>query len=50
MLKLLKKRKYEKAPLFVQKKNYVSKMYQYLEFKIVDMNKEECIMVYKLRL
>ena len=48
MLKLLKKKGYNRASLSVQKKNYAVKMYENVGFKIVSENEEEYIMVCNL--
>lgn len=48
MLALLKDCGYERASLAVQKDNYALKMYQNVEFEIIDENAEEYIMVNKL--
>lgn len=45
MLDLLKKNKYQRASLAVQKDNYAVKMYEKAGFEIVDENAEEYIMV-----
>ena len=48
MLKLLKKKGYNRASLSVQKKNYAVKMYENVGFKVVSENEEEYIMVCNL--
>ncbi len=48
MLMLLQEKGYKQASLAVQKANYAAKMYQKVEFEIVDENAEEYIMVCKL--
>lgn len=45
MLDLLKKNKYQRASLAVQKDNYAVKMYEKAGFEIVNENTEEYIMV-----
>ena len=48
MLKLLKKKGYNRASLSVQKKNYAVKMYENVDFKVVSENEEEYIMICNL--
>lgn len=48
MLKLLKEKGYEKVSLAVQKENYAVKLYKSLNFKVINENKEEYIMVCNL--
>lgn len=48
MLELLKRQKYERASLAVQKANYAVRMYENVGFKIVGENDEEYIMVCEL--
>ena len=48
MLVELRKQKYKKASLSVQKKNYAVQMYKKVGFEIVQENDEEYIMVCKL--
>ena len=45
MLAFLKEKGYRKTSLSVQKNNYAVKMYENVEFKIIDENKEEYIML-----
>ena len=49
MLALLKKKGYRKASLAVQQANYAVKMYQRVDFEIVDQNEEEYIMICNLK-
>lgn len=49
MLAILKKHGYKQASLSVQKKNFAAEMYRKLEFKTIDENEEEYLMVKKLR-
>lgn len=48
MLEELKKRRYEKVSLSVQKINYALKMYLKLGFKVIEEDEEEDIMIYEL--
>ena len=48
MLRVLKARGYKQASLSVQKANYAVRMYQKVGFQIVDVNKEEYIMLCQL--
>lgn len=48
MLKLLKKKGYNRASLSVQKKNYAVKMYENVGFKVISENEEEYIMICNL--
>ena len=45
MLNLLRNHGYKSVSLSVQKANYAAKMYQKLGFKIVNVNKDEWIMI-----
>ena len=45
MLEYLKKMKYERASLSVQKENYAVKMYKAVGFKIIDEDDEEYLMI-----
>lgn len=49
MLKILKKKGFEKASLAVQQANYAVKMYQQVGFEIVEESEEEYIMICKLK-
>lgn len=49
MIKILKKKGYEKASLAVQKANYAVKMYQQVGFEIVEKSDEEYIMICELK-
>ena len=48
MLAQLKEREYKRVSLSVQKANYAHRMYQKLEFEVVNENSEEYIMVRNL--
>ncbi len=48
MLRVLRTRGYKQASLSVQKENYAVKMYLKCDFKIVDENEEEYIMLCRL--
>lgn len=45
MLKLLRKKGYQKTSLAVQKNNYAVKLYKKVGFRIIDENEQEYIMV-----
>ena len=49
MIEYLKKQKYIQASLSVQKVNYTVKMYQKLGFEIISENKDDYLMVLKLK-
>lgn len=49
MIGELKSRGYSKASLSVQKMNYAARMYQKLGFEIIGENKDEYIMMYRLK-
>jgi len=48
MISLLIKKGYKQASLSVQKENYALKLYENLNFKIIDENNEDYIMLLKL--
>ena len=49
MIEHLKKQEYAQASLSVQKENYAVKMYQKLDFEIISENKDDYLMVLKLK-
>lgn len=49
MLRILKRKGYNQAPLAVQKADYAVNMYKKAGFEIVDENDEEYIMVCRLQ-
>ena len=49
MIEHLKKQEYTQTSLSVQKENYAVKMYQKLGFEIISENKEDYLMVLKLK-
>ena len=49
MIDYLKKNGYEKASLSVQKENYAVKLYKKLGFEIINENKEDYLMLLKLK-
>lgn len=49
MLKLLKERGYEKTSLSVDKKNYAVRMYEAVGFEIIHENKDDYLMVCRLK-